>query len=63
MISNIGPELEELFARISSPQSRKAALSLFTATSQELASTYQAEDSNTSVQPTLLDTQHSSHTD
>lgn len=63
--SNIGPELKELFDRISSPQSRKAALSLFTATSQELASTYQAENSDTPAQQTLLDIRPplSSHTD
>jgi hypothetical protein len=65
MISKIGPELEDLFTRISSPQSRKAALSLFTATSQELASTYQIEDSSLPVQRTHLDAQpsSSSHSD
>ena len=53
MISNIGSELEELFASISSPQSHKAALSLFTATSQELANSYRAEDNSTPAQQAL----------
>lgn len=40
-LTELSSEFDQLFARISSPQSRQAALSLFGATSEDLASTFQ----------------------
>lgn len=40
-LKELSSEFDQLFARISSPASRKAALSLFSATGEDLASTFQ----------------------